>query len=171
MYRMIIIMLTCFLLFPAMSRAQDSDELHCSDDDIFAAIDDALALLEEAKSQDSFTAFESVSVLRAMLAELDTECRGLTFSGTAGTVHGPVTVPEGIYRIIATADRSFVMASTVLEGTCSHGYTDEIAIFLELQLEAGEFTTEKIFKSEGCSALFETSNIVGPYTVIFEQVQ
>lgn len=168
MYRMIIIMLTCFLLFPAMSRAQDSDELHCSDDDVFAAIDDALALLEEAKSQDSFTAFESVSVLRAMLAELDTECRGLTFSGNAGTVHGPVTVPEGIYRVSVTTNRFFIMGGVVLEGSCGDGF-DTLYVFNEHA--DGDFTAETIFRSKGCSALFETSNVFGPYTVTFEKVQ
>jgi hypothetical protein len=34
-----------------------------------------------------------------------------------------------------------------------------------------EFTVEKVFKSEGCSVLFETSNIGGPYTVMFEKLK
>jgi len=170
MYRLVIVFLVCLLMLPGIVSAQDGDELQCSDSDIAAAIDLAVAQLQEAKSQEASAALASTVAVKEMFAELNAQCLGMTFSGTAGTVHGPVTVPEGIYRIIVTADRYFIMSSIVLEGACSHSYADEVAIFNEMQ-GAGEFTAEKVFRSDGCSAIFETSNIHGPYTVTFEKIQ
>lgn len=171
MFRLLVALLVCLLVLPEVASAQDGDEPQCIEENVSAAIDHALAQLREAKAQDISTALATLGSVRSMLAELDAQCRGLAFSGTTGVVHGPVTVPEGIYRIIVTADRYFIMSSLVLEGACSHGFADEVAIFNEMQGEAGEFAAEKIFKSEGCSALFETSNIQGPYTVTFEKIQ
>lgn len=167
MFKVPVIALASILLFCGVAHAQD-DDLKCSDEDIFATIDEALAHLEEAKSLDAIIALESLSEVRTVLANLDAECRGLTFSGTAGTVHGPVTVPEGIYRASVTTNRFFIMGGVVLEGSCGDGL-DTLYVFNEHT--DGDFTAETIFRSEGCTALFETSNIFGPYTVTFEKVR
>jgi hypothetical protein len=171
MYKLGSVFLACLVLLSGVTSAQDSSELQCGDTDISTAIDSALAQLQEAKSQDASAALTSIVEVREVLAELDARCRGLTFSGTAGTVHGPLTVPEGIYRISVTTQRSFIMSSTVLQGECRHGLSDEVAIFNELDRSGKEFTAEKVFNSAGCSVLFETSNINGPYTVIFEKLK
>jgi len=166
MYKMVIVFLACLLLLPGMASAQDGNELQCGDADIDSAIDLAVAQLQEAKSQDASAALASIVAVREMLAELDAQCLGLEFSGTAGTVHGPVTVPEGIYRVSVSTSQFFIMQHEVLDGDCG----DWGAIFNEM-MHDGEFTAETIFKSEGCSVLFETSNIFGPYTVTFEKIQ
>jgi hypothetical protein len=165
MYKLILIFLAWLLVFPGVIYAQDGDELQCSDADILAALDLALAQLQEAKSQEASAALASIAEVREMLAELDAQCFGLTFSGTASTVHGPVYVPEGIYRISVTAQKFFIMRHTVLDGDCG----DPFSIFNEMG--DGEFTAQVVFESEGCSALFETSDIFGPYTVTFEKIR
>lgn len=171
MYRLTLIFLACLLLPFGVVSAQEGDDLQCGETDIFAAIDDALVRLEDAKSQDASAAFASVDEVRQALAKLNSHCQGLTFTGTDGTLHGPVTVPQGIYRITVNWQRAFTMSSMVLEGECSHGRHDDIFIFNE-GLGAGmeERSTEKVFVSEGCAVLFETSNIAGPYTVTFEKL-
>jgi hypothetical protein len=58
------------------------------------------------------------------------------------------------------------MQHTVLDGDCED---PRFGIFNEWG--DGEFTAQVVFESEGCSALFETSNIFGPYTVIFEKIR
>lgn len=164
MYRLFLILLVCLLL-PGTATAQDGDELQCSDADISAALDLALSQLQEAKSQEPGAALASIVDVRNVLAELDGQCLGLTLTGTASTVHGPVYVPEGTYRVSVTTYKFFIMHHTVLDGDCG----DRYGIFNEMS--DAEFTAQVVFESAGCSALFETSNIFGPYTVTFEKLR
>lgn len=166
MYRLVIVFLVCLLLLPGMASAQDGDELQCSDPDIGTAIDMAITQLQEAKSQEASAALASIVAVKEMLAELDAQCLGLTFSGTTDTVHGPLYVPEGIYRVSVTTLKSFDMELLVLDGDCGDGRGVFWTDFYD-----GEFTVETVFESKGCSALFETHEYGGPYTVTFEKIR
>ncbi len=170
MYRLILVFLAILLLLPGVASAQGDGEPLCADADIDAAIDTVLAQLQEAKAQEPSTALETIDEVRQVLAVLNSQCLGLTLTGTAGTVHGPVDIPEGIYRASVTTEDFFIMNGTVLEGECGDGYGGELFVFNE-GLGGGKFTAETVFKSEGCSVLFETSNIFGPYTVTFEKLK
>jgi hypothetical protein len=59
MYRLVLVLLACLLL-PGTATAQDGDELQCSDSDISATIDSALAGLQEVKSQEPGAALASM---------------------------------------------------------------------------------------------------------------
>lgn len=169
MYKFLLLLLALALLLPGTAGAQGDDELQCDDTDISTIIDTVLSQLQEAKSQEASTALASIVEIRRTLAELDARCLGLAFTGTAATVHGPVYVPEGIFRTSVTTQDFFIMTGVVLEGECGDSYEGEFIVFNEFG--GGEFTAETIFRSEGCSALLETSNIFAPYTVTFEKVR
>jgi hypothetical protein len=170
MHRFALFLLVCMLLPAGVTSAQDGDELQCSDSDIYAAIDLALAQLEEARSQDASTALASIVGVRAMLAELDAQCLGLTFSGKGSTVHGPVYVPQGIYRLSATTPgTAIILHGFVLEGECGDRPSDKLYILNEFG--GGAVSAETVFRSKGCTLLFETSNVRQSYILVLEKIR
>ena len=163
MTKLIPALLVCLLLLPNLVSAQDGDELQCDSAAISAATEQAVAQLQQAESEEPAVALQSIAEVRAALADLEAQCTGLVFTGDAGTVHGPVEIPEGIYRASVTTMNFFSMEQELLEGECG-----EWLIFNEMA--EGEFTAEAIFRSAGCTVLFETSNVHAPYTLWFEKV-
>ncbi len=169
MKRMVMLLVLALVFAAIPVAAQDDVGLQCSDADTQAALENALALLGDAQASDVDVQYAAIVEARTALATVDSQCLGLDFGGTAGTVHGPLYVPAGIYRVKVATTQFFIMQGTILEGECGDAYDGEFTVFTEMN--DGEFEAEKVFKSEGCLALFETSNIFGPYTVTFEKLK
>ena len=169
MKRMAIVLILVLILTALPTAAQEDTGLQCSNADTQAALDKALALLGDAQAGDAAAQYAAIVEARTALAEVDSLCLGLDFEGTAGTVHGPLYVPEGIYRVKVATTKFFIMNGAVLEGECGDSYNGEFGLFNEMS--GGDFEAEKVFKSEGCTVLFETSNIFGPYQVTFEKLK
>ena len=161
MMRRVIVLIVLVSLLVVAGIVQGQEPI-CSDEDVQAVIDEALTLLEGGDYQSAVEA-------RGKLAALDSVCLGLDFKGTAGSVHGPLDIPEGIYRVTIATNDFFIMKGTILEGECGDSYDGEFILFNEFG--TGEFEVEKILKSDGCSVLLETSNIFAPYTVTFEKLK
>jgi hypothetical protein len=89
----------------------------------------------------------------------------LIFSGNEATVIGPVEIPAGIYRATATTGGFIIVSVTATAGECGAG-TGFLSPGLFNQ-SAGQATNgaEAIFTSEGCTALFEVSNVQQSWTL------
>jgi hypothetical protein len=164
----LIVLCATLILAGSMARAQDGGELKCTDADVSAAVDEALAGLQAAQGQDAATAYEATRQVKAELATLDSLCLGLDFEGSAtNVVSDPVIIPAGVYRVTVTTNGYFMMSGTVLEGRC----TDAINLFI---LSEGDAVTgaQAVLESEGCTVLWEISTVSAPpYTVTFEKIK
>lgn len=94
----------------------------------------------------------------------------LEFSDNKAKVIGPVEIPAGIYRAIATTTGYLIEHVTALSGECGAGTN-----FLSegvFSVSSGEANNgaETIFTSKGCSALIEVSNTQTEWKISFELV-
>lgn len=161
---------TIFLCILALSPvpsavAQDGNGLVCAPEDVQTVLDDALAALTAAQSASMDDQYSAIVETRAMLATLDSRCLGLDFEGTAEIVTDSVYIPAGIYRVTVTTEGYFIMHETVLSGSCKFSR-------LGLNVSAGDATqgAQALFNSDGCTLLWEISNVTAPYTVSFEKM-
>jgi hypothetical protein len=111
----IVMLLVLALIFAAVPvAAQDDTGLQCGNADTQAALENALALLSNAQTGDVTAQYAAIVEARMALAAVDSLCLGLDFEGTAGTVHGPMYVPAGIYRVKVATTQFFIMQGTIL---------------------------------------------------------
>jgi hypothetical protein len=122
----------------------------------------------------------SISSMRAQLDALETTCNGdepattntetaLEFVGQGARVIGPITIPEGVYRIAAdfTADSSLAIGSAniqKLSGECGLEFSDVTPLFIS---QGGR--EETVFRSSGCEALLEMAGTMS-WRIVFEKV-
>ena len=158
---MVLIVLVSVLIGVVSAQAQ---EPQCSDEDVQAVIDEALAVL-------SGGGYESTIQARQVLAQADVMCLGLDFEGTTDMVGEPVYVPEGLYRatLEINGDENDWMDTDllVLEGDCYEG-TRSGNVDLFDWASSGD---ESVLTSEGCTVIFVTEYTTAPYTVIFEKLK
>lgn len=109
---------------------------------------------------------DELQAVQSGLAREIAACNGLYFEDIASAVIGPIEISEGVYRITATTEGYLIVHELVIDGGCEFtGFGINIA--------SGEATAgaEFLFKSEGCTVVFETSNVTAPYTLQFELLQ
>ncbi len=83
----------------------------------------------------------------------------LTASGRGSSVTDVFEIPRGAYRVDALVrDNSFILESIVVEGNCT-----DSTIFNELTWEANHLIISGLFVSNGCSVIFQTSNLNGDW--------
>jgi hypothetical protein len=98
------------------------------------------------------------------------ECSGLSFSSEIEglqPVIGPVEIPEGVYRAIATTEGFMSASVEVIEGECEGRSFGSLFNLFQDQATEG---AEALFISEGCTAFIEISNTTEPWTLVFEKV-
>jgi hypothetical protein len=163
MKRMLLLAVIIFVLTGPVVSAQE--EIQCPAADVEVAIATALDTLTAAQGQDATTQYAAAVQARSTLAALDSACLGLDFEGSDATVTDPVYVPAGIYRVAATTEGYMTVLPTILEGDCGSDF-----YFI---LSAGEATegAQAVFQSEGCSLIWEVSNVTEPFEVTFEKIK
>jgi len=82
-------------------------------------------------------------------------------------VLGPVTIPDGVYRIRLVTDGFFSAELEELEGTCDLSTTFG---FFNIMMDAASGGAEVLFVSSGCEALITTSNVTKAWTLDFYQL-
>jgi len=96
------------LLVPSLAYAQDGGELRCSEEDLQAGIQEALAGLQEAEGMTATEALNQVDQIAASLNLLSYQCRNV--SAAQGTRSNPIPFGEyyefegGLIRITSIID-------------------------------------------------------------------
>lgn len=161
-----LVLVAVFVLAASPVFAQD-DEPVCSQDDLSTAISHAADLLDQAlDAPDSAAALDLLAEARTELLAAQQSCYSLDFEGTAATVHDPIYIPAGLYRVTATTPGFFILEGTILDGSCDEEYA-----FFALMADQATDGAQITFSSQGCTMLWETSNITAPYTVTFEKLK
>jgi len=107
-------------------------------------------------------ALDALTALHNRLATSDAACRGLVFEQQNATVHGPLTIPPGTYRVTATTPGYFIADLQPLSGECDTPDYGNLFILSDGRAADGAQT---IITSSGCTAIITTSNITDPYTL------
>ncbi len=147
-----------------VSTSAQSETTTCAPDDYVAIADLLETAAADLRESDDPGVLLTERLYQIALAQA--ECSALTFdSATYGqeAVIGPVTIPAGVYRLIATAPEIFGVGFTVLSGECDDpflGYTGG---------EAAE-GAQSVFESEGCDVLIETEH-ADTWSIVFEKIQ
>lgn len=97
-------------------------------------------------------------------------CDGLTFSGKKQQVIGPITIPEGFYRVKATTTGPIIVNATITDGECERRTSGEEKGLFALQKGEATDGTEVVFTSKGCTVLIEISLIRADWTLAFERI-
>lgn len=170
MKRFMVMLIVLVLLADSVPvGAQDGGELQCDEVDIGSAATSIMLSLQMLEGMTPEEALNTLVGIQGDIAVLQSQCWGLDFEGVAGTLHGPMYLPEGLYRVSVATNDFFIMQGIRLSGECGNDYSDEFNVFNAFS--SGDFTAEVALRSGGCEVLFETSNVFGPYTVTFEKLR
>ena len=148
------------LLLGSIASVHAQDE-ECDPAAVATASETAIGLLQTGEYGDLVEA-------RGILAALDSVCLGLDFEGETETVSDPVVIPAGLYRVTVSGDTYFIMDVVPLEGECGARSYGKLFNLMDDQVAAG---AAAVLESEGCTAVWEISNIRGPYRVTFEKLK
>lgn len=137
-----------------------------------AALADTLAELVEAvrEAEDVAGALREVASAAGVAAAA---CDGLAFDSEKDgmmPVIGPVTIPEGIYRVTLTTEGYYILGLDVLEGECGQGERFRSSLFL---ISRGDATdgAQVVLNSTGCETLLSISNVTDPWVLDFEKLR
>ncbi len=163
--------LLCLILFlvPIPVHAQEAPVCEPDLTEITTLFEEAQAALEDA---DLDTALEALRAIRIELSLIDSQCLGLDFEGDSQEVSDPVEVPAGLYRITATTEGYLIIHAILIDGECGEGTGSRLSESL-FNVGAGEGNegAEIIFTSNGCTVLWETSNVTTPYAITWEKIK
>lgn len=161
------------ILATFITAAQDSTAAcdQAAYEAIATALDDYAAQLRDAAGNPDTALRE----LRDYSATQAAACSGFQFSSeTEGQqpVIGPITIPEGLYRITATTTGYLAAELTLLEGECGtddtfYAPTDLFNLF-KGQADTG---AQLLIQSKGCETLIEISNSSDPWTFNIEKLR
>jgi hypothetical protein len=112
----------------------------------------------------------ALATLQADISAASVACTGYVFKGTGAKVVGPITLTQGVYKIVATAHGSISVVDLAVEGgACKAGDSVEIihefAIDKDIQAEG----LERI-SSASCRLLFQVKGD-GDWTITFEPIK
>ncbi len=167
-----VIAIIVFVLLYVANRgqAQDDEPLNCD----AAARVDLNAIIVEAVDKlsaetDPLAWLAQVRDLRNGLAMMDAACMALSFSAERDggqPVLGPLSFPDGVWKVTLTTPGFAVIQFTALEGDCDDSNT--AYLFTEMSGDA-ETGASKVFTTSGnCSALVTLENTEAPWTLNFE---
>lgn len=109
--------------------------------------------------------------LRRVLARLDANCRGLSFSSEVDglqPVIGPISFPNGVWMATLTAPKYGTVEVETLSGKCG----DLSSYIFILDPGEGAEGAEQVFKtSDGCEALLTIDGAREGWTLTFELVK
>lgn len=132
-----------------------------------------ITIMEAAGAATDADVWAILDGISARIAHMKAACSGLVFEGTQQEVIGPVTIPEGIYRVRGTAAGTLFVDVVPLEGECGEG-TGSFLQESVLNGMAGQAVDgiETVFTSLGCEALIEIELLSDPaYTLTFEKIR
>lgn len=133
------------------------------------------AQLDEAKSQNGSNALVALGNIAKMIVELNAQCSELALERDRDTVHDPLFMPAGVYRVTLKTGRDNTMRleGVVLEGTCEEYYEagDEFRLFAVDSDQDASGGIQAVFRSSDCTVVWNTWWVSSPYTVTFEKLQ
>jgi hypothetical protein len=96
-------------------------------------------------------------------------CAGLEFKGTKQQVVGPITIPTGSYKAVATTKGFLIIHTKVDSGDCTNAEQNDTLF----NIGSGEANTgaETLFDSKDCKMFLITSNVSAPWSLVFEPMQ
>lgn len=100
------------------------------------------------------------------------DCLGLTYNSLDDgfqPVIGPIELPEGFYRISASAEGRFIVQFDLLDGECELVNDSSNVIFNVT--ERGATGTQKTLESSGCLIEISVRRAADPWTMTFERVR
>lgn len=168
-------LISVLLLLMAMVPVMAQEGASC-DAAALTAVSDALAEANDAAQAaiaagDLEGALAALATVKEQISAAEVACSGLTFSGESGSVVGPVEMPEGVYKAVATTDGFMTVQVTALSGKCGAGNAQfmmpGLFIISKGQASSG---AEALMFSEGCSALFEVGNVQSGWELRFEKL-
>jgi hypothetical protein len=165
-----VVLLLVLVIFPFfIVQAQGSNDFECSAEGLDALISDINGRLSELQGSEQFDigqALDDIYETEQLLADFRLQCAGLEFHGNANSVLGPVTFPDGTYRVTVTTSGFFIADIEAVSGSCD---TDWNGLF---NLTSGRASTgaQSSFTSHGCVGLIEISNISSDWTLVFENL-
>lgn len=114
--------------------------------------------------------FQALQQLQIEVELFKAECLGLTFSSELEglqAVIGPVEIPAGVYKAIATTEAAMIVQVDLVDGECEgRGFGS----LFNLTGGQGADGAEALFMSEGCTVLISISNTREPWTLVREDV-
>ena len=124
------------------------------------------------KAGDLKSAIEALDTIKTDAITLDSFCGELSWSGKAASVIGPVTIPEGVYRAIATTTGFITVKITATDGECGEGDPDYLRPTLfNLSEGAADSGAQAVLTSKECTALIQISNVQTDWALVFEKVE
>lgn len=162
-------------LAAAPIRAQDSkiDETKCSIETVDAVLKvylDSIQKIIDSHSQDPLAVSNFLQAAANTANELRATCDGLIFSGKKQTVVGPVRIPEGIYRAIATTKKYMAVHVDATEGECGVGTRMSTISLFNLSEGEGNDGAEAVFVSKDCRALITIDNVNAEWKLEFQRI-
>lgn len=135
-----------------------------------AAVFETLANMAGELDTDGMETLAVLDLLRAAISEYTIACTGLAFSSEQDgqqPVIGPVTIPEGIYRVTATTEGYLIAKVDVLNGECGDGYGS----LFNVTSGTASNGAQEVFESAGCEALISVSNAQEAWKLEFEKLR
>lgn len=168
-----VIVVLALLYMVNRGNAQDADPLNC---DAAARVDLTAIIVEAAGKLEAETDpvawLAQVRGLRNGLAMMDAACMALSFSAERDggqPVLGPLSFPNGVWKVTLTTPGFAIIQFTTLEGDCDDNVT--AYLFSEMAGDA-ETGASKVFTTSGnCSALVTLESTEAPWTLNFELVK
>jgi hypothetical protein len=139
--------------------AQDTTALEpvdvCTEEETQVFVDSVMELIQTPAEGGLF---EQLDMLQDAIETHRWKCSGMVMSGEpeagkAVVVLGPISIPDGIYRVSLTTDEFFILGATELSGDCRlhfaasdgdasagmeqiYEYDDDCTMLLEIEAEA-----------------------------------
>jgi hypothetical protein len=154
------------LSMTAVVSAQDDESDTCD----YATFSDSLTeqIATLADEEDPAAALRDI---QSQIGEFQAACAGLSFSSEEyglQPVLGPLTIPEGVYRLTLTTDGAFILSATILGGECDE--LDYLGLFLIFPGTAAE-GAQTVLDTGECEVLLQISNVSDPWTLTFEKLR
>lgn len=168
------------LMMVGLMPAVGAQESGCNPLAISIQLTDALnqAQRDMAQSKDLAVVFDQ---LESVIQGLRETCAGgtestseaptpLSFSGDADTVIGPIHIPAGTYRAVATTAGYLIVHVSAISGECGAGTRYMTEGLFSLSRDEAVGGAEAILTSKECNALLEISNVTDPWILKLEKV-
>lgn len=159
-----LVVLLILVVSISITAQEETPEATCDYAPMIETLALAQSLLEESD--------DPAQVLRSLKVDIslfEASCSALSFSSEIEglqPVIGPVEIPEGVYRAIATTEAAMIVQVDAIEGECEgRGFGS----LFNLSGGQGVDGAESLFISEGCTAFISISNTREPWTLVFEK--
>jgi len=161
-YLFVILLVVAMGIFPVMGQEMDPD---CEP---AAVQENFVGQLSELDTSDPDAFYTGFATVRAVMAARQAACDELVFTSEEEglqAVIGPVFVPAGAYTAVVDTEGFFIADYELIDGSCEHSGFGSL-----FNLGRGDATggAEKLFRSEECLLIIQTSNVTDPWEFRFE---